>query len=384
MNDILKKTADPARQKTTIRTAIASMALNILLAAGKITGGVLSGAVSVIADGMNSLSDCGGNIIALIGAKASSKPADKEHPFGHARGEYVASAALSVLIIFLGLELFSQSIENILSGNRAQFTVVAAVALSVSVAVKAFMFVYSRRLGKKYSSQILLAASIDSLCDAIASAAALASLVTLKFTSFSPDGYVGCLIAVAIAVSGVKMLLGAISEQLGKRVDPAVADEIKRRLISYDGVYGIHALTVHDYVNHMYASVHLEVGADASFLAAHELADKIEQDFAVSTDVSLTVHLDPVVTDDPQTLKLRSLVETLLEDRYAIHDFRLVRSVPMRLIFEVGVPYDEPLSDEEIKSAVIERLYGEFGCEYKYYVSIERETTLPRMGSDDK
>ena len=373
-NNILKKNDNTIRKRAATRAALLSMALNVLLGAGKIACGVIYGAISVVADGFNNLSDCGGNIITLIGVKASSMPADKEHPFGHARGEYVASMALAFLIIILGFELFSQSVESIIGGEQAQFSIIAVVVLSVSIFVKLFMFGFNRYLGKKYSSSVLIATSTDSLCDAFASLAVLVSLIILRFTSFSPDGYVSCLVAAFIFISGIKVLCGAISEQLGKRANPAITDEIRRRLLSYNGVYGVHALTIHDYVNRLYASVHIEVDADVPFLAAHELADKIEQDFADSTDVLLTIHLDPVVMSDPETLKLRSLIEAMIEDRYTLHDFRMVRSSPIRLIFEVGVPYDESQSDDKIKSAVVDRLHAEFGCKYEYYVSIQRET----------
>lgn len=374
-NDPLKK--NNSEHGVAIKATVMSMALNILLAAGKIVCGVAFGSVSIATDGFNNLSDCGGNVISLIGVKISAMPADKEHPFGHARGEYVASMALSFLILLMGFELFSLSVEKIIERDAAIFSVISVVVLAVSIAVKLFMFFFNRRLGKKLSSDVLSATAIDSLGDALASTVVLVSMLVMRFCSVGIDGYAGCLVAVVIFVSGIKVLKNAVDEELGKRPTSAVVDEIKRRLLSYEGVYGVHALTVHDYVNKLYAAVHIEIDADVPFLAAHELADKIEKDFTESTDVVLTVHLDPIVTSDPLTLKLRSIVEGMLESYpFVIHDFRIVRCNPMRLIFEVGVPQATAMSDDEIKKAVFDKLYDEFGLKYDYFVSVERETSM--------
>lgn len=373
--DAIAKSDKKRKHKVALGATVLSMALNIVLAVGKLVCGAIFGAISVLADGFNNLSDCGGNIITLIGVRVAAMPADKEHPFGHARGEYIAAMALSFLIILLGFELFVQSVESIVAGSGSEFSVISVVVLSVSIAVKTSMFFYNRHLGKKYSSEVLSATSIDSLGDALASSVVLVSLIIMKFTAFDPDGYVGCLVAVVIALSGFKVLRSTASEQLGKRPDKSVSEAIRRKLLSYDGIYGVHALTVHNYINKLYASVHAEIDADTTFLAAHELADTIEKDFAENTDVILTIHLDPVILHDDQTLELRSAVEKIISKypSYVIHDFREVQGKTPKLIFELSVPLDTEASDKEIIRSVTYDLYGEFGSKYSWYISVDRE-----------
>ncbi len=377
MNENPLKKNFTKQPKAIYLTTVISIALNILLATSKIICGTLSGAISVLADGFNNLSDCGGNVITLIGVKISAMPADKEHPFGHARGEYIISMALSFLIILLGFELATQSISTLVEGSDLTFSIIAAAMLAVSSLVKLFMFFFNRYMGKKYDSEVLSATAIDSLGDALSSLVVLISLLILRFTGVDLDGYAGCLIAVVICISGIKVLKTAADHQLGKRPSKEVTDEITRRLLSYEGVYGIHSLTVHDYVSKLYAAVHIEVDADVPFLTSHELADKIETDFESTTDVLLTVHLDPYVMNDPLTVKLRSLVEDALKKfSFAIHDFRTVRCTPVRLVFEVGVPQEVKMSDSQVRSAIIDELYASLGTEYQYYVTVKRETII--------
>lgn len=377
--DPLKKNYDPLYIKEELLSTVLSIVLNIISAAGKIVCGVIFGAVSVLADGFNNLSDCGGNIITLIGVKFSSMPADREHPFGHARGEYIVPMALSFLIILLGFELFTSSVDSLIEGSKLTFSYITVAVLAVSVAVKLFMFFFNRHLSVKLGSDTLSATAIDSLGDALSSLVVLASLLIMRFTSVALDGYAGCVISVVIFVSGIRVLRSAVGKQLGKRPSKEVLSEITRRLLSYEGVYGIHSLTVHDYVSKLYAYVHIEVDADVPFLASHELADKIENDFAASTDVLLTVHLDPIIMNDPLTVKLRTQITdelgASLSFPFAIHDFRLVRCSPMRIVFEVSVPNECSLSDDKIKSDIVENLYASFGTEYDYFVSVRREIT---------
>lgn len=367
------------KTKASLKATILSMILNIMLAVGKILCGIFFGAISVTADGFNNLSDCGSNVITVIGIKASDMPADKEHPYGHARSEYIAAMVASFLILLLAFELFTQSIENIINGKVNEFSMISIVMLIIGICVKTGMFVYNRALGKKYSSEALLATSVDSLSDVFASLVVLISLIVGKFGSFNPDGYVGALVAVAIAVSGFKILKRTVSKLIGESPTPELTAEIKRRLLSYEGIYGIHDLEIHNYVNKLYASVHAEIDAEIPVLAAHELIDKIERDFAQNTDVALTIHLDPVVLHDVETSRLLSQVAEIIKKinpRFALHDFRVVKcESETKLIFEVGVPCETGQSDKEILNSVYENLYVEFGLKYTFSPEIKREIT---------
>lgn len=375
--DSLIKHDNAKRTTVTLKATVLSMVLNILLATGKIVCGIVFGAISVTADGFNNLSDCGSNVITVIGIKASSKPADKKHPFGHARSEYIAAMAASFMILLLAFELFTQSIDNIISGKVSEFSIISFAILITGIVVKSGMFVLNLVVGKKYSSEVLLATSVDSISDVFASLVVVISLIVGRFTSLNLDGYVGALVAVMIAISGFGILKRTVSKLIGESPTPELTAEIKRMLLSYDGIYGIHDLEIHNYVNKMYASVHAEIDAEIPVLAAHELIDKIERDFAQNTDIVLTIHLDPVVLHDIETTKLLGRVSDIIKNinsDFALHDFRVVKcESETKLIFEVGVPYEATQSDKEILNSLYEHLYGEFGLKYTYSPDIKRE-----------
>lgn len=364
------------RQKATFRATILSMILNVLLALSKIICGIVSGAISVLADGFNNLSDSGSNIITIIGIKASDMPADKEHPYGHARSEYIAAMAVSFLILFLAFELLIESVDKIIEGVSSEFSVISVIAISIGIAIKLFMFFFNRAIGIKYSSELLIATSVDSLSDVFASGVVLASILIERFTPFSPDGYVGCLVVIFIAASGIKVLKRTVSELIGESPDSEIIDEIKNRLLSYEGIYGVHNLSVHNYVNKYYASVHVEIDADLPILLAHELIDKIEKDFDNDTDVKLTIHLDPVILHDRETTILLQKTEDIvkkIDPSYIIHDFRIIKCTSItKVIFDVYVPYEDKRNDNDICKVISDELYEEFGVQYEYFITVDR------------
>lgn len=377
LDDPLYKHDNTQKKKATLKVTILSMILNLLVAAGKIVCGVLFGAISLLADGFNNLSDCGSNIVNWIGIFMSYKPADKEHPYGHARGEYVVTLIASFFIIFLAFELFLKSIDTIIEGNKTEFSIISIAVLCVSIVVKLIMYFTNRMVGKRYSSELLIAASVDSIGDVFASLAVLVSLIVGKFTPFDPDGYIGALVAILIGVSGIKILKRTTSELIGEGLPDEIVDEIKKRLLSYEGIYGIHGLTVHNYVNKYFASVHAEIDADIPVLAAHELIDKIEKDFEKNTEIILTIHLDPVILHDAETtIAFDAVTEIVkkIDPKLSLHDFRLVKCERQsKLIFEVGVPYQITDSDNDLLNKIYEHLYDEYGLKYSYSVEIKRE-----------
>lgn len=377
-NPLIKRD-NTKRQKVTLKATILSMILNVLLALSKIVCGFAFGAIAVLADGFNNLSDCGSNFITVTGVTLSAKPADKEHPYGHARGEYIAAMAVAFIILLLAVELLSESINKIIKGMGAEFSILSIIVLAVGIAVKLSMFFFNRHLGKKYSSEILLATATDSISDVIASSFVLISLLVSHFTSLTLDGYVGCVVAIIIAVAGIKILKRTISELLGESPDKELTDEIKRILLSYEGIYGIHDLAVHNYVNKYYASVHAEIDADIPVLAAHELIDKIEKDFAQTTDIELTIHLDPVVLHDNETIKLRDTVEEIIKKynpSFSMHDFREVKcNECTKIFFEICVPYETKEPSVHIVRAITDELLAEFGLKFTFSITVEHELT---------
>ncbi len=346
--------ADPAVRARCGRNAgIFGIVLNTLLAAGKIIVGSISGAISVTADGLNNLTDCGSNVVSVIGFKMSEKPADKEHPFGHRRAESVASLLIAVIILVVAAELIMQSAEKIFSPSETDISLLVLVVLAVSVAVKLFMFFMNRSLGKAISSETLKATAADSISDVVATTAVLISAIITRFTNLELDGYLGVVVALFIAVTGIGILKDTVSNLLGKAPDPDTVREIEKRVLSFENVRGLHDLTVHDYgQNKLYATVHVEVDAQMSITSAHDLADRIEKDFAEHTAIALTVHIDPLVYDDPELNRLRDEINRIVDEidpALKIHDFRMVGGETHKnLVFDVAVPFDCKISDTEI------------------------------------
>lgn len=369
----LSKRDNTKRNKQTIVAAIVSMSLNACLSALKIVLGVISGTISLVGDGLNNLSDCGSNLITVVGARMASKPADKEHPFGHARGEYVASICIAFLILLFAVELFSASMQKIIDGSSASGNA-PIIVLCIGIAVKLAMFVFNFALSKKYSSEILKATAIDSLCDVASSAVVLISLLLSQWLSLSLDGYAGCFVAVIIAISGIKVIKKPISELLGESPSKEITDEIEKRLLSYQGIRGIHDLTVHNYVNKYYASVHAEIDGNLDVLAAHEIVDAIEHDFAANTDVELIIHVDPIVANE-HTERLKNLICSIvarLDERFAVHDFRIIkRGNQDVLVFEVCVPFDTASSNESIQHDLLSVLSAELDSSYSFLITVE-------------
>ncbi len=342
-------------------SGIVGIILNTLLAAAKIALGAISGAISVLADGFNNLTDCGSNVVSFIGFKMSGKPADKEHPFGHQRAETIAAMLISIIILVVAFELASSSVEKILSPQKSDFSVALLAILAASVLVKLWMFLFNRRLAKKIQSETLKATATDSISDAIATTAVLVCTIISHFTAADLDGYMGVAVALFIAFAGLSILKDTISRLLGKAPDADSIREIKQRVLAFDGVHGLHDLTVHNYgQNKLYATVHVEVDAHMPIMAAHDLADTIERDFAEHTNILLTVHIDPLVLDDPKINYYREQLEKIIADidpQFRMHDFRVVGGIThANLVFDLAVPFDCKLHESEILSQIKDRL----------------------------
>lgn len=350
--NILRKKDNGAKEKAGLKAGVISAAINLLLSASKIVCGLIFGAVSVLADGLNNLSDLGSNVVTIVGFKVAAKPADKEHPYGHARIEYIAALIAAFLIMLVAVELLSESVQKIIDGSKSEFSVLSVIVLSVSIAAKAFMGLYNRKLGKKYNSESLKATATDSISDCVATFVVLVGTLVAHFFEVETDGYLGCGIAVLIAVAGVGILRKTTSALMGESPDKEVTDAIKSIIASYDGVYGVHDLAVHSYGDKYYASVHVEVDASVDVMESHELIDSIEKYFADNTDVVLVIHLDPVVVGDEKVERLKTVANQKLkqlDENYSLHDFRVVDGKNrINLIFDVAIPYKAKHSAEEI------------------------------------
>lgn len=354
------------REKVGKLSGIVGIVLNVLLAAAKIVVGAVFSVLSVLADGLNNLTDCGSNVISLVSLKLAGKPADSEHPYGHKRMEYVASMIVAFVVLVLAFELGVESIGKVIdlaNGNAQEltFSIWTVVALSVSVVVKFWMFLFNRKLGNEYNSELLKATSIDSVSDVCATLAVLAAVVVSHVAGINLDGIMGVCVAVFIAVAGIKILKETINQLLGEAPSKQLVDSVVERIKRFDGVCGIHDLNVHNYgPDKYYASVHVEVDASVDVMQSHELMDKIERDFAQNTDITLVTHMDPVVVGDPELDCYKSQVEQIvqqLDEHFSIHDFRMVKGPTLtNLIFDVAIHFDTKLTPLQIQQYIQQKI----------------------------
>lgn len=354
-----KETQNPVvRERVGKMSGIVGIVLNVLLASAKIVVGFLFGVLSVLADGLNNLTDCGSNVVSLVGIKMAQKPADSEHPFGHRRMEYIASMIVAFIVLLLAVELGIESVTKIIAFVKGQSTVTEfnlwlIIALSVSMAVKLWMFVFNFRLSKRYRFPLLKATAVDSISDVGATGAVLIALIISHYSGVNLDGFMGLAVAIFVAYAGIKILKGTVNQLIGEAPDKHFTDTIEQRIKSFDGVLGIHDLNVHNYgPNKYYASVHLEVDAKVDVMDSHDLADRIERDFAENTDVTLVTHLDPIVVGNEQTDKYKAEIDKIvksLDEHFSLHDFRVVLGpTHTNLIFDVAVHFDTRLTNREI------------------------------------
>lgn len=356
-------------------TSAIGIICNLALAASKIAVGCILGLVSVMADGFNNLSDCGSSAISLFSFYIAEKPADEEHPFGHRRFEYIATMVTGFLVLFLAIELLRSSIEKIVAGEISNPSYIAFIVLAVSVAVKSGMFVFYRIMAKKLNSDALKAAATDSLCDCIATAAVIIGVVILRFTGFAADGWVGIAVTLFIVWQGLKILIEAGSKLLGQAPDKELLSKLKTLLLSEEGVLGLHDLHVYSYGHGVYfATVHIEMDATTTAMQSHEIIDRLELQIKNELNVSLTAHLDPIDLNDAEALELENKTRIAigeLDSSLNLHDFRLVRGVTNKVIFDLEVPFSCKKKDSELCQAA-EEIVRNLG-DLDVLVTIERQ-----------
>lgn len=357
--------------------SIVGIVLNVILSLLKLAVGIASGSVSITADATNNLSDAGAQIVSLVSFKISAKPADRDHPFGHARIEYVASMIVSFLILNIGFELLMESVNKIKNPEPVEFSAVSLVILSVSILCKLWLCVFNRKIAKKIDSSVMRATSADSLSDAVATAAVLVSMLITRFTGVQTDAYMGVAVSVLILVAGVKILNDTKNSILGSAPDPEVVEGIVSLVKEYPDVLGIHDMIVHSYgSSNTIASLHAEVDGSRDIFYTHDVIDTIEKRIYHELGVQATIHLDPIVTDDERVCALRSEVERAVREidgRLTIHDFRFVDGVThSNLIFDVAVPFEMKMSEDEIKREISNKI-STINPNYFAVVTIDRQ-----------
>lgn len=334
---------------------------NVLLFLGKVVIGTLSGSVSITADAMNNLSDATSSIVTLVGFKLAEQPADEEHPYGHARFEYLSGLAVAALIIVIGFELAKTSLGKIFAPTPVAVSLPLVLVLVLSIAVKLWMSGFNRELGSRIQSTTLLATAADSRNDVISTAAVLAAALVEAATSWAVDGYMGLAVSLFILYSGWNLIKETISPLLGEAASPELQALIVDYISAQPKVLGYHDLMVHDYgPGQRFASIHVEMDRSEDPMLCHELIDDMERECLTSHNIHLVIHYDPVVTDDPELNRLRSLVESILESidpRLLTHDFRMVPGEShTNLIFDVALPADLQGKEQQIQHTLDSRL----------------------------
>lgn len=364
------------RERYGTLSSVVGIIVNLLLFAGKFTVGTLFGSVAISADAINNLSDAGSSLISLISFKISSKPADREHPFGHARIEYIASMAVGVVVLIIGFNLLSESFTKIFNPSPMEKDILVIVILVLSILAKLWLGFFYRGIGRRISSELLFAASADSFSDVLSTGATLVSALVWIFFDLNVDAYVGLGVSVFILIAGLKILNENKNIILGRAPDPETVELIKAKALEDERIIGIHDLIVHTYgAGATIASFHAEVDGKSDFFEVHDLIDNIEKQLHAEHNISCTIHMDPIVTDDEQVNALRDAVSGAvaeLDPLWRIHDFRCVSGpTHTNLIFDVEIPFEDKRSSAQV-TGLIETRVKELDATYFAVINVDR------------
>jgi cation diffusion facilitator family transporter len=349
---------------------------NVFLFAGKLIIGLIINSSAVMTDSFNNLSDAASSVISLIGAKLAAKPADKEHPFGHGRYEYIVALIVSFIILEVGISCFKTSLEKIFHPEDLNISLIALIILIVSVFVKIWLSLFNRKLGKKIDSKVLLATARDALGDVFVTSATIVSLLIYRFLGWNVDGYMGCLVAVMVFLAGISVTRDTIEPLLGEAVPEDLYKEICEKVCSYEGIEGTHDLIVHSYgPTRRMASVHAEIKNTLSIETAHEIVDKIEQDVLRDLNIFLVIHMDPIDTDNEAVQSTRKTISDAVKEKdpsASIHDFRMVSGTDqINLIFDLVLPYSYKKEECRKFSDDLEETLKKIDQRYNCVITVE-------------
>lgn len=357
---------------------------NALLCVFKLIVGVVGNSITIIADAINNLSDAGSSVVTLVGFKLSATPPDNDHPFGHARYEYITSLLVSVTVLFIGILLLKSSIEKCITPEEVSVSVYTYIVLGVAIAMKLVQMLIYLDFSKAINSGALKASAADSRNDVLATVAVLISTIVIDVAGdkispkVSVDGIMGIAVSAFIIVSSILLIKEAMSPILGEKPPKELVDKITAKILSYDGVIGVHDLVVHSYgENHCFVVAHVEVPADVDITKSHDVIDNIEHDFWNEMHVRITIHMDPVDTKNKQlaVLKLRAQNAIAnLDENLSLHDFRLVSGqTHTNMLFDVVIPYGSKITLDDVKDA----LKNEFGNDpVKYFFVIDMDRKM--------
>lgn len=357
---------------------VVGILLNILLFAGKFITGFVTNSIAITADAVNNLSDAGSSVITLAGFKLAEQKADSEHPYGHGRMEYIAGFVVSAIILIMGFELVRSSIEKIIHPEKPLFSAVTAVILIVSILVKCYMAFYNYKIGKKIDSAAMKATATDSLSDCVSTTVVLICSVVGYFSGLQIDGVCGVLVGLLIMYAGLQAAKDTLDPLLGQPPEDEFVEKIEQIVLNFDeNICGVHDLLVHDYgPGRRVISLHAEVPGDGNILKLHDIIDNLEMALTKELGCVATIHMDPVLINDPKVNQLKEqAIETIhkINEVITLHDFRVVfGDTHTNLIFDVVVPFEFELSDEELTTEIEKRIKEDIGKEYFTVIKVDK------------
>ncbi len=346
------------RMKYGILSGCVGIVLNVVLCLMKFFVGSVTGSIAITADAVNNLSDAGSSAVTVFGFKMAGKPADRDHPFGHGRIEYITAMIVSFIILFMGAELAIQSVKKIRTPEDVRFSAIGAIIIAVSILGKLWLAFFNKKLGKRIDSPAMTAVVADSLSDIAATSVTLIALILSNFfPSLHIDGWLGIFVACFVLKAGLDIFRDTLSSLIGTPPSKELVEEIKNKILSYDHVSGIHDLIMHNYgPDHFFATVHVEIPSDIDVMIGHDIIDNIENDIKREMGIDLTIHYDPLVVNNERVEELRQMTENIVKGispDLSIHDFRVVDG-PMHtnLIFDVVIPYVFSQSANDVISEI--------------------------------
>lgn len=371
-----EQTSDPrVRSAYGTLSGIVGICANLLLCLFKMVVGVLTASLAITADAWNNLTDAGSSVISMVSFRIAAKPADRDHPFGHARIEYVASIFVSFMILLIGAELLLSSIGKIFEPSKIVFRWAAIIILAVSILFKLWLALFNHTLARRLDSEILRATASDCLMDAISTSAVLLSQLVFFAFDLNVDAYIGLAVSILICVAGLRILNSTKNSILGEAPVTETVENIRRIVAEYPDALGIHDLLVHSYgIGHLFASLHIEVDGTKDIFETHDTIDCIERRISEELGIICTIHLDPIVTDDEKVDALRREVEAAVkvaDERLSVHDFRFVAGpTHTNVIFDLAVPFELRDDAERLKER-IGRLISEINADYFAVIQID-------------
>lgn len=366
------------RQGYGIISGVMGIAFNVCLFLSKLFAGLISGSVSILGDAFNNLSDAASSIVTLVGFKLSGEEADEEHPFGHGRLEYISGLIVALLIIIMGLELAQTSVKRIINPEQVEYSSVVGIILIISIIVKLIMFQGNLQASARIESAALKATAMDSISDVLTTLIVFISNIVAHLTGVTVDGFVGVIVALFIMNTGVQAARDTINPLLGEPPSAEFKENVINTVMRHNGILGVHDLVIHNYgPSRIFMSLHVEVPADKDIITVHDMIDDIEDHLRKKYHCTPVIHMDPVATDDKETLKYKEIVSKqlkALDPSISFHDFRVIHSEhsPKKITCDVEVPYGFEIADEKIIKALTDTI-KEADPDMKVMITVDKE-----------